>query len=335
MTRLSLPFESARITPPNTGLITIFRASASVDYGFLPQTRLHAVQSFKPEADGLQSRGMTVSGQPPANCAMSLVHLTKSKSESLGQVARALTATDVGGLVLVDGVKTDGIDSVLKRCRDVLDIVDVKSKAHGKIFWMARPESLPASVTDWAAALTPSQKPHGFFTAPGMFSPDKIDVGSALLADSLSGVKGRVADLGAGWGWLAHQALTHPNVSTIDLFEAEETALNCARLNISDTRAAFHWQDVTNMPVDADFDSVICNPPFHQGRAAEPSLGTEFITKAAEMLRPNGALWLVANRHLPYENPLRQNFAHSKTVKETTHFKVICASRPLHHRKRR
>ncbi|MFT5159206.1 MAG: 16S rRNA (guanine1207-N2)-methyltransferase [Paracoccaceae bacterium] len=77
------------------------------------------------------------------------------------------------------------------------------------------------------------------------------------------------------------------------------------------------------------YDTVICNPPFHQGRAAEPAIGIEFIRKAAQILKPNGSLWLVANRQLPYEAALEQNFSHWKLLEQTNVFKAIHAVKPL------
>ena len=64
-----------------------------------------------------------------------------------------------------------------------------------------------------------------------MFSPDGPDPGSLRLAAAFEGrLKGRVADLGAGWGWLAHAALARcPAITAIDLYEADANALDAAR----------------------------------------------------------------------------------------------------------
>ena len=81
-------------------------------------------------------------------------------------------------------------------------------KAHGRVFWLTRPETLPAAVAAWARDAAPRPNAEGFLTAPGMFSPEHADPGSRRLAAALAGrLSGRVADLGAGWGWLAQAAL--------------------------------------------------------------------------------------------------------------------------------
>ena len=47
-----------------------------------------------------------------------------------------------------------------------------------------------------------------FRTAPGMFSHDRIDAGSRLLAECLpETAKGAAADFGAGWGYLVGACL--------------------------------------------------------------------------------------------------------------------------------
>jgi 16S rRNA (guanine1207-N2)-methyltransferase len=43
------------------------------------------------------------------------------------------------------------------------------------------------------------------------------------------------------------------------------------------------------------------NPPFHQGKHADTSLGAQFIRQAHASLKRGGRLFLVANRHLAYE----------------------------------
>jgi len=225
-------------------------------------------------------------------------------------------------LVIVDGPKTDGIDSLFKDCRKRLGALPSLTKAHGRIFWFE-----DADLSDWPLA-GPETGQHGFFTVPGVYSEAAIDKGSALLAEVLPDLKGRIADLGAGWGYLSQAALLSDKVTSLDLVEADQRALNCARLNIIDDRASFHWADATTHRGAEAYDAVVMNPPFHQGRQGDPSLGQAFIAAAARNLKPNGALWMVANRHLPYEAALEQAFRTVDELDGNTAFKVFHASRP-------
>ena len=112
-------------------------------------------------------------------------------------------------------------------------------------------------------------------------------------------------------------------------YEAELAALEAARTNVPDPRAGFHWTDVTGLGAGGEpYDAVIMNPPFHQGRAAEPDLGAGFIAAAARILKPHGRLVMVANRQLPYEAALDAAFRRWTRLEEAGGYKLLEAEGP-------
>ncbi len=311
-----MPITQGLIEPANS-LLVIRPADAMGLSGFEAVT---LEQGFFPTAKALENAGFAVSPRAEGRYGMVLVNLTRAKAENLANIARASAMSE--GLVLVNGAKTDGIESLLKAVKKITP-VEVLSKAHGKVFWF----NATPMPSDWLAAGEMTANKDGFITAPGMFSSEKVDVGSALLAPYLEGLKGRVADLGAGWGWLAAQALG-PDVSEMALFEAEHMALEAAKRNLSDARVRFEWADVLSLPKQLPFDVVISNPPFHKTRTAEPALGVGFILAAAKMLKPKGRLLMVANRQLPYERALSGAFRKVDMLAQTNGFKLFEASLP-------
>jgi 16S rRNA (guanine1207-N2)-methyltransferase len=122
--------------------------------------------------------------------------------------------------------------------------------------------------------------------------------------------------------------LERDSISDLHLVEADHVALECARRNVADPRARFHWEDATRWAPDAPLDSVIMNPPFHTGRAGDPELGRSFIRAAAHMLKPRGNLYLVANLHLPYEAELAAHFIEVKELAGNNRFKILHGARP-------
>ena len=72
-----------------------------------------------------------------------------------------------------------------------------------------------------------------------------------------------------------------------------------------------------------DLDFIVSNPPFHEGGGEDKALGQAFIRAAAAALRKSGTLWLVANRHLPYEAILAESFAKVRLVGEGGGYKVF------------
>ena len=73
-------------------------------------------------------------------------------------------------------------------------------------------------------------------------------------------------------------------------------------------------------------NGVVMNPPFHEGRSADPRLGAGFIRSAAGLLTGAGRLWMVANRHLPYEQVLRECFADVSEIGGDSRFKILTAT---------
>lgn len=321
LSRLATAIDDGALTLPE-GDIAVFRPGAGVDLAPLPREAVHIVQGFAPDAAAWQGRGYAVEREPPAGANSALVCVPRSKDFAKALIAQA-AALVPGGLIVVDGQKTDGVDSLMKAVRARLPVEGL-SKAHGRLFWFRATESF----ADWAAE-SPAPTPAGHLTLPGVFSEGGVDAGSALLAELLpEALPGRVVDLGAGWGFLALAALSRAGVTTIDLVEAEARALECARLNVTDARARFHWADATCWAPEGPVDHVICTPPFHTGRAGTPELGLAFIDAAARMLGPKGSLWLVANRQLPYEAHLRARFRSGEELTGTARFKIFHASRP-------
>lgn len=313
---------------PASGRILVLGATAETDLSALPRDRALIVQGMRPDHDALAARGFDVVPELPegAKAAAAVVVLPRARDAGRARVAEAVAALPEGAPVWIDGQKTDGVESMLRELRGRVPVGEALSKAHGKCFAFAAP--VPAAFADWRAA--PRAVAPGFVTLPGVFSADGPDPGSRALAAALPDrLPRRIADLGAGWGWLAAQVLARPGVEELHLVEADHAALACARANVADPRASFHWADATRFRPPAPLDGVVMNPPFHQGRAADPALGAAFIRAAAGMLGTSGRLWMVANRHLPYEAALAQAFREVTEIGGDGGFKVFLASRPV------
>ncbi len=306
-----------------SGPIAVLRPPADYDLPVAPDQVL-IEHTFKPDCDAWDRRGYQV--MPKASPAEAMiVVLPRAKALARDMVARACNLSS--GIVIIDGQKTDGADAVFKECRKRLGDLPSLTKAHGRLFWFDA-DAAKGKFDDWLVP-DPARGDHGYYTTAGVFSDGQVDRGSALLVDALPPkLFGRVADLGAGWGYLSLAALKYEKVKSVDLVEAEALALDCARLNVTDERANFHWADATTFAPSDPYDTIICNPPFHTSRAADPALGRAFIAAAARMLKPSGHLWLVANRHLPYERHLKDTFRNGEELYGDNSFKLFHASRP-------
>ncbi|MEP5728992.1 MAG: methyltransferase [Sulfitobacter sp.] len=326
--RLQLALNGGGLVMPEAGGVAVFRPPADADLEGLNPDNCDIIHDFKPFHAAWSDRGFQVTHAPQGSYAASIVCLPRAKAEARALIAQACAHTD--GVVVIDGQKTDGADSILKEMRRRVSVQGPVSKAHGKLYWITAEAT--DFFEDWAQG--PAQTPGGFWTAPGVFSADAVDLASALLADALpEKMSGRVADLGAGWGFLSAHVLSRDTVKEVHLIEAGHMALECARRNVVDDRAVFHWEDATLWSPPHRMDTIVMNPPFHTGRAAEPQIGQAFVAAAARHLAPQGHLWMVANRHLPYEAELTKRFAQVQELGGDARFKLFHATRPLRARK--
>jgi 16S rRNA (guanine1207-N2)-methyltransferase len=243
----------------------------------------------------------------------------------LAQARRALAP---GGRLVALAPKDRG-GARLRRTLEAFGCtVTEEARRHHRICATSRPREV-AGLADAIAAGGPQVPPRlGLSSQPGVFSWDRPDPGTSLLIEALPPMKGRGADLGCGAGALALAVLNSPAVEKLLLIDLDRRAVEAARRNLADPRAEFAWADVRRpgvLPEGLDF--LVTNPPFHQAGSEDKALGQAFITAAARTLKRGGKLWLVANRHLPYEAPLAAEFAETRLAAERDGFKVFEARR--------
>jgi 16S rRNA (guanine1207-N2)-methyltransferase len=212
------------------------------------------------------------------------------------------------------------------------------SKNHCRVYWCTVNEATCHAdlLANWRELDAPRRILDGrFLSRPGVFAWDRVDPASALLAEHLPPtLAGSAADLGSGFGYLAVELLQRcTGIASLDLYEADARALDLARQNLAPfadrVPLGFHWHDVTR-GLPQRYDLIVSNPPFHaQGAADRPDIGRAFIAAAAEALRPGGRLWMVANRHLPYESVLDARFGAVRTVAQAHGFKILEAIRAV------
>ncbi len=325
------PFASETVTPPGEGERVLFlgaEAGFALPEGFAAS--LTAVQGFKPLYRQLLAQRIEATPEIEGeDYDAALVLCTKHKGENEASIAAALSRVKAGGLILVAGGKEDGIQPLRKRMEGFGLEIEHMPKYHGVAFWFGRPADISAIVAKFGKS--PVRVEGRFIASPGMFSHDRLDAGSQLLASRLpTDFTGDAADFGAGWGYLSVElAEKSPNLARLDLYEANYEALEAAKANLAENcpnaPARFFWHDLAGEQVRDKYDLVIMNPPFHEGHAAEPSLGQAMIKTAASALRGGGRLMLVANRGLPYEPVLAEHFKESGETCRNARFKVLWA----------
>lgn len=295
-------------------------------------------QSFsRRETDRIAQAGHSVVDQVPPDAVFDLVIISmpRQAEDARRAIANGISALAEGGTILCGAPKTAGGMRLAGMLKDA-GFTDIKtdSRAHCRIAWARKTDALDRPrVEGWKQAGAVRMTPSGFFSCPGLFGWDKVDPGSALLSEYLSApLKGSGADFGCGYGFLsAHLLRTQPGIDSLLAIDDDSRAVACCAQNIRDLgRATTHretaWRDLlASWREGPSFEWIVMNPPFHEGAATDVALGQRFILNAATALKPEGALWMVANTHLPYAEVLKNSFRHVEKIIQKNGFQVFRA----------
>lgn len=287
------------------------------------------VQVFKPYAEGLERAGFEVhTDMPQGTYSLALVLIPKNQREAEYDLARAARVLPSDGLLVCAADNKAGgtrLEGMLEKLG--FSGIHALSKNKARVVWGKKSQETGA-MQPWleAGAVQPIEG-GAYQSRPGLFSWDRLDKGSALLLKYMpESFSGRGADFGCGYGALSRAVLKSGAVETVWCADADARALECCRLNLRDERAAMLWADLTKIqPALSGLDFIVMNPPFHEGKTESAVIGQAFIETAAAALKPGGAIWMVANTHLPYETILKTRFSDIEKLHEGGGFKVFKA----------
>lgn len=302
----------------------------------ISKTDLVCEQPFKSDAKALQKAGFEVSRQlDRAGFPLVLVLPPRQREQARALLARAVRMAAPNGRIVAASANTSGARTHEADLKRLCGQVESLSKNKCRAYWATLGKQVDQDLLmDWLALDAPRPIVDGrFVSRPGVFAWDRIDAASELLVANLPAtLAGKAADLGAGYGYLAVELLRAcPDIASLDLYEADARALELAKVNVAAVNTQipirYHWHDVTE-GLSSRYDVIVTNPPFHSPSGTDdPGLGRRFIAAAADALNPGGTLFLVANRHLPYEDVLNVRFASMRVVVQQYGFKIIEATR--------
>ncbi len=322
---LTLALERGVAGDPSDGQWRFYNASPLPGLSNDWKKVLLCEQGFRPEYLALEKQGYEKAPFFEGNGAPTqgaIFLLGRSRKWNEHYLAVAWNDLAIGNTLVVAGDKAGGIGSIRKWFGGQVEVSDSFSKHHAVVFWIVKETSSEIPVAEIERSVD------GYQVSEGMFSADGPDKASTILAEHFDNrIRGKVADLGAGWGYLAGEVLgSTERIESIGLFEADHSSIKAAEQNLErfDVQKSFHWLDVTTEFPKKPYDWVIMNPPFHSGgRAAEPELGKRFIEVAASTLPSGGRLLMVANKNLPYEKTLEAKFRRFEKLSERDGFKVF------------
>lgn len=233
--------------------------------------------------------------------------------------------------VLLVGEKKAGIEGSAKLLKDYGKSSKIDMARHcqlWQLFLQQKDDLRPLSSWLHSYTLNYQQQHLEIVSLVGVFSQNKLDIGTAELLPFLPHIQGqKLADFGCGAGVIAScLAISNPQ-ATIKAYDVDAFALASIALTIKHNQLTnIEYQAVTGVDdIDRDFDVIVSNPPFHQGVQTHYDVSENLCHQAKSHLKAQGKICLVANRFLNYPTLLAQHFTHVQIVHDANGFKVIQA----------
>ncbi len=164
----------------------------------------------------------------------------------------------------------------------------------GDHYFTSSPES-EAKLRSFSVRL--SGRSYELTTASGVFSPDRIDLGTQVLLSSTPAPPdgGHLLDLGCGWGPISLTLALESPAATVWAVDVNERALQLVRLNaerlgLSNVNAVLP----SDVPSDVRFSTIWSNPPIRVGKNELHGMLEHWLPR----LEPGADAWMVVQRNL-------------------------------------
>lgn len=134
-------------------------------------------------------------------------------------------------------------------------------------------------------------------TAGGVFSPDAVDKGTAVLLREVPTppLSGTLLDLGCGWGPIALTLAMASPEATVYAVDVNERSLDLTRTNATSLGLSHVVATQPDgIPDDVRFDAIWSNPPIRVGKAALHAMLQHWLPRLA----PGGVAYLVVQKNL-------------------------------------
>ena len=275
----------------------------------------------------------TIPDQAKQACQWIILNLPRQKAllGMLLEYAASRLAED--GVVWLAGENKAGIKSADKLLKGRFSVVNkLDSARHCTLYEAARPLNktvfrLRSYQQQWVLEFR--QEQIKLVSYPGVFAHGRLDGGTALLLDSLSNMdfSGDVLDFGCGTGVIGTCVAVCNQDARLTFLDSNALAIQACRETMAANKINGCVLPSNGLSaVTGRYDMVISNPPIHTGVKTDNRLGMRLLESVHQHIRPGGGLILVANRHLPYENWLSDNFRQVKEIAADHNFKVISAT---------
>jgi len=280
------------------------------------------------------------SGFPDSSFKQILYRVSKEKPVTHHIINHALRLIKPGGNLVLIGEKNDGIKTYTDKAGHYFGH-KIKPKKQGNIYISVIQKLHPdgpalndSNYHQLRQTVEIDNKP--VFSKPGLFGWNKIDQGSAFLANylpdffqCLPSKPTSLLDLGCGYGYLSLMASKYNDAKIVATDNNAAAVTACSQNFLTFGINGKVVADSCAQSINQAFDTVLCNPPFHSGFGTDSQLTQQFVTSSYNHLKSGGKALFVANSFVPIESCAAKHAKPTgiEKVAENKRFKLIVISK--------
>jgi len=262
-----------------------------------------------------------------------IIAFPKSKAELNFTLAMIAHCVNDATKILLVGEKKGGIQSAAKLTQHILSCCQkVDSARHCMLFvGLFQPEKLSDvfNLQDWFTKyhITVEGITLTIASLPGVFSQQKLDVGTALLLANLpNNMTGKTLDFGCGAGVISCFIGKKFSDVTLSLLDVSALALTSAKESLALNGLSGHVFPSNSLSdVNDKYQYVVSNPPFHQGIKTHYQASEDFLAGIKEKLNKQGNITIVANSFLRYHPIMQAHIGRTQIVTKDKGFTIYQA----------
>lgn len=133
-----------------------------------------------------------------------------------------------------------------------------------------------------------------FFTDAGVFSKRGVDYGSQVMLNTLPEIKGKILDLGCGYGAIGITIAKLNSDCSVTMVDINERAVELTARNIllNNVENAQCYQSDAFENVKNKYDAILCNPPIRTGKKVIYPM----FENSINYLKPGGYICIVIQK---------------------------------------
>lgn len=113
-------------------------------------------------------------------------------------------------------------------------------------------------------------------------------------------------------------------------FMAVESARENIKKNVEkNEKIHFDVKDCLSKVMHNSADLILNNPPFHQNNAVGDEIAWQMFKQSKDVLKADGELWVIGNRHLGYHTKLKKIFRNCEVIATNKKFVILKAINEL------